>query len=92
MYRRGMKSALPILFLGLCGLQHFASAAIASNFQNVLSSNIAKEGEYAVYQDDDNSGFAIRVREQTDSLCDAGSKQYTGWLDADGKHLFFCKN
>lgn len=33
----------------------------------------------------------VRLKEQTDDLCDAGSKQYTGWLDVGGKHLFFCR-
>ena len=35
--------------------------------------------------------YSIRIREQSDELCNAGSKQYTGWLDTGGKHLFFCK-
>lgn len=34
---------------------------------------------------------SIKIREQGDDLCDAGSKQYTGWLDFKGKHVFFCK-
>ena len=33
---------------------------------------------------------SIRIKEQNDNICDAGSKQYTGWLDFDGKHMFFC--
>ncbi|KAK7424042.1 hypothetical protein QQX98_000652 [Neonectria punicea] len=31
----------------------------------------------------------MRILEQDDSLCNAGSKQYTGWLDTAGKHFFF---
>lgn len=35
---------------------------------------------------------SLRIKEQSDDLCDAGSKQYTGWLDFNGKHLFFCES
>ena len=34
---------------------------------------------------------STRIKEQNDDVCDAGSKQYTGWLDFNGKHIFFCK-
>ncbi|KAJ4212741.1 hypothetical protein NW759_011381 [Fusarium solani] len=34
-------------------------------------------------------GYSMRIREQSSSLCDTESKQYTGWLEAKGKHLFF---
>lgn len=37
-------------------------------------------------------GYSMRIREQSSSLCDTESKQYTGWLEAKGKHLFFCKS
>ncbi|KAK4905972.1 hypothetical protein LTR66_017761 [Elasticomyces elasticus] len=36
-----------------------------------------------------NSPHSIRIQRQNDSLCDAGSAQYTGWLDIGPKHLFF---
>ncbi|KXH29281.1 serine carboxypeptidase [Colletotrichum simmondsii] len=32
---------------------------------------------------------AIRIKEQSDEICNAGSRQWTGWLDTGGKHLFF---
>lgn len=37
-------------------------------------------------------GYSMRIREQSSSLCDTESKQYTGWLEAKGKHLFFCES
>lgn len=37
-------------------------------------------------------GYSMRIREQSSRLCDTESKQYTGWLEAKGKHLFFCRS
>ncbi|OJJ46461.1 hypothetical protein ASPZODRAFT_159367 [Penicilliopsis zonata CBS 506.65] len=31
----------------------------------------------------------IRIREQNESICAAGSRQYTGWLDVGASHFFF---
>ncbi|KAJ5948127.1 carboxypeptidase Y [Penicillium verhagenii] len=36
-----------------------------------------------------HSDHAIRIRQQDESICAAGSAQYTGWLDIGPKHLFF---
>ncbi|KAJ5551611.1 hypothetical protein N7535_000444 [Penicillium sp. DV-2018c] len=36
-----------------------------------------------------NSPHSIRIRQQNDTLCAAGSAQYTGWLDIGPRHLFF---
>ncbi|KAJ5488005.1 hypothetical protein N7530_002305 [Penicillium desertorum] len=36
-----------------------------------------------------NSSHSIRIRQQDESICAAGSAQYTGWLDIGPKHLFF---
>ncbi|KAJ5275762.1 hypothetical protein N7524_001915 [Penicillium chrysogenum] len=36
-----------------------------------------------------NSLHSIRIRQQDESICAAGSAQYTGWLDIGPKHLFF---
>lgn len=33
--------------------------------------------------------YSVRIRQQNDSICAAGSAQYTGWLDVGPKHLFF---
>ncbi|KAK1143504.1 hypothetical protein N8T08_006310 [Aspergillus melleus] len=32
---------------------------------------------------------SVRIRQQNESICAAGSAQYTGWLDIGPKHLFF---
>jgi cathepsin A (carboxypeptidase C) len=45
---------------------------------------------FRVYQSPYGSDHQIRIRDQQDdSICDARSKQYTGWLDVGSKHLFF---
>lgn len=43
---------------------------------------------FRIYQSQ-RSSHAIRIKEQDASICDAGSKQYTGWLDVGSKHIFF---
>lgn len=51
-------------------------------------------GETSLAKGFQHPGFpshSIRIQEQNNDVCDAGSKQYTGWLDFNGKHIFFCK-
>lgn len=36
-----------------------------------------------------NSPHSVRIQQQDESICAAGSAQYTGWLDIGPKHLFF---
>ncbi|CAI7609423.1 unnamed protein product [Penicillium glandicola] len=36
-----------------------------------------------------NSPHSVRIRQQNESICAAGSAQYTGWLDIGPRHLFF---
>ncbi|KAH6887662.1 Alpha/Beta hydrolase protein [Thelonectria olida] len=45
--------------------------------------------DYIAYSDPNYPDHSVRIKEQGDDLCDAGSKQYTGWLDTAGKHFFF---
>ncbi|KAA8646896.1 putative carboxypeptidase Y [Aspergillus tanneri] len=33
--------------------------------------------------------YSVHIKRQNDSICAAGSPQYTGWLDIGHKHLFF---
>lgn len=45
---------------------------------------------FSIYQSPYSEHHSIRIKQQqNDSLCDAHSKQYTGWLDVGMKHLFF---
>lgn len=57
--------------------------------QTPLTSNSTSEAVYNVYQSSYSPSHFIRIKEQDDSLCDARSKQYTGWLDVDSRHFFF---
>jgi len=36
-----------------------------------------------------SSPHAIRIKQQNDTLCNAHSAQFTGWLDIGSHHLFF---
>ena len=50
---------------------------------------VSKADGYQTFQSAYSPKHFVRIREQNDSLCDAGTKQYTGWLDVDSKHFFF---
>ncbi|PWY91636.1 alpha/beta-hydrolase [Aspergillus sclerotioniger CBS 115572] len=45
--------------------------------------------EFRVVRSPHSPDYSIRIRPQNESLCAAGSAQYTGWLDIGPKHLFF---
>jgi len=45
---------------------------------------------FSTYQSQYSDHHSLRIKEQlNDTICDAHSKQYTGWLDVGSKHLFF---
>ncbi|KAI9928960.1 hypothetical protein MW887_001353 [Aspergillus wentii] len=46
---------------------------------------------FQTYRHSDFPSYSVRIKEQSDEVCDAGSNQYTGWFDFNGKHMFFCK-
>ena len=77
-------------------LQSAFSAALLLPAQELatlplVGQKIIEQPEYEKFGLPAHPHHAVRLKEQTDDLCDAGSKQYTGWIDVDGKHLFFCK-
>lgn len=45
---------------------------------------------FQIYQSQFSEHHSIRIKQQQDdALCNAHSRQYTGWLDVGSKHLFF---
>lgn len=58
-----------------------------SNGQSVLD---IEHESFRTFQHHEIPSHSIRIKEQNNNICNAGSKQYTGWLDFDGKHMFFC--
>ncbi|OJJ39353.1 hypothetical protein ASPWEDRAFT_37124 [Aspergillus wentii DTO 134E9] len=44
---------------------------------------------FQTYRHSDFPSYSVRIKEQSDEVCDAGSNQYTGWFDFNGKHMFF---
>ncbi|KAF7594750.1 hypothetical protein BBP40_008457 [Aspergillus hancockii] len=72
---------LPFLYVALCGVAYATS-------QTVLVSPEASN-EFRVVRSEHSPDHSIRIRQQNDSICEAGSAQYTGWLDVGHKHLFF---
>jgi cathepsin A (carboxypeptidase C) len=44
---------------------------------------------FRIFQSPSSPEHSIRIRKQDESICAAGSAQYTGWLDVGPIHLFF---
>ncbi|KAF2029636.1 carboxypeptidase Y precursor [Setomelanomma holmii] len=66
-----------------------AGTAVAALSQLPFQDTPEVEG-FQIYQSQFSEDHSIRIRhQQNDTLCDARSKQYTGWLDVGNKHLFF---
>ncbi|KAL4778823.1 Alpha/Beta hydrolase protein [Aspergillus varians] len=60
--------------------------------QNVLRPDLPLHDEpasFSTFQSPYSTDHSIRIQSQNESICDAGSAQYTGWLDIGPKHLFF---
>lgn len=61
---------------------------LGGNSNNIIiDSN--DDSEFTVFKSDHSPHHSLRIKQQNDSLCNAHSKQYTGWLDVGAKHLFF---
>jgi cathepsin A (carboxypeptidase C) len=68
----------------------FAAGALATEFSQIPFQQTPEVEGFSIYQSQFSEDHSIRIRhQQNDTLCDARSKQYTGWLDVSGKHLFF---
>ncbi|KAF2129342.1 carboxypeptidase Y precursor [Dothidotthia symphoricarpi CBS 119687] len=78
-----MKLQLPSLLIA--GIPTAAAA-----FSQVPFQETPEVEAFQVYQSQFSEHHSIRIKhQQNDTLCDARSKQYTGWLDVGTKHLFF---
>jgi cathepsin A (carboxypeptidase C) len=76
----------------LAGLLALGKAAVVdSNSSQALLSCNDEEGSFTTFRNPAYPSHSIRIKEQNDEVCDAGAKQYTGWLDFHGKHIFFCE-
>lgn len=65
----------------------FAASSIAT--QIPLRNGSPDLDEYRIYRSNHSPSHVIRIKEQDDAICDARSKQYTGWLDVGHKHFFY---
>lgn len=63
--------------------------AVAGRLSQIPFQETPEVEAFQVYQSEYSEHHSIRIKQQNDSLCDAHSKQYTGWLDVGSKHLFF---
>lgn len=65
----------------------FGLSAAAS--QTVLQPEHSSHDDFRVIQNKHSPSHSVRIRQQNDTICAAGSPQYTGWLDIGPRHLFF---
>ena len=67
-----------------------AVGVAATDFSQVPFQQTPEVEAFQVYQSQYSEHHSIRIKQQQNgSLCDAHSKQHTGWLDVGPKHLFF---
>ncbi|KAF2709095.1 carboxypeptidase Y precursor [Pleomassaria siparia CBS 279.74] len=78
-----MKLSLSLPFLS-------ALASTTTALSQIPIQETPQANAFQVYQSQFSEHHSIRIKEQQDDmLCNAHSKQYTGWLDVGSKHLFF---
>lgn len=57
--------------------------------QEVLRGEPQSSDGFRIYRSSHSPDHSIRIRQQDEAICAAGSAQYTGWLDVGPRHLFF---
>ena len=77
------------IFLSLVCISISLLGAFGSQIVLTPTNEESDASLYRTFQSSFSRAHFIRIREQNDSICDARSKQYTGWLDIDSKHFFF---
>ncbi|RAR09377.1 carboxypeptidase y precursor [Stemphylium lycopersici] len=66
------------------------AASSATSFSQVPFQETPDVEGFQTFQSQFSEHHSIRIREQQDdTICNAHSKQYTGWLDVGSKHIFF---
>lgn len=76
--------------LCIAALLGVASASLFSQVPIQDAPQVEQIEGFQVYQSRFSEHHSVRIkRQQNDTLCDAHSKQYTGWLDVGSKHIFF---
>ncbi len=66
------------------------AGAAAAHISQIPFQNTPETEGFQTFQSQFSEHHSIRVKEQqNDTLCNAQSKQYTGWLDVGAKHIFF---
>jgi cathepsin A (carboxypeptidase C) len=74
-----------IVTMKLFLLSLFAASAAATKYSQVPFQETPEVEGFQTYQSQFSEDHSIRIRQQqNDTLCDARSKQYTGWLDVGG--------
>ncbi|KAF2261355.1 alpha/beta-hydrolase [Lojkania enalia] len=67
-----------------------ASSTLTSQVPLNEKSDPSESGDFQIYWSRFSEHHSIRIKQQqNDTLCDAHSLQYTGWLDVGSKHIFF---
>lgn len=79
------------LFQSLLAVSTLTLSGYASQLPPQIPFQDAPQAEaFQVYQSQYSEHHSVRIKQQqNDTLCNAHSKQYTGWLDVGSKHIFF---
>jgi cathepsin A (carboxypeptidase C) len=73
----------------IISLLQFALFSVGYATQEVLRPVLDDYNEFRIVRSSHSPDHSIRIKQQNESICAAGSPQYTGWLDVGHKHLFF---
>lgn len=66
------------------------AAAAAAGFSQIPFQETPEAGGFQTYQSQYSEHHSIRIKQQqNETLCDARSGQFYGWLDVGSKHIFF---
>lgn len=57
--------------------------------QQYILNSPEQNNDFRLFQSTTSADHSIRIKKQDESICAAGSAQYTGWLDIGAHHLFF---
>lgn len=60
----------------------------AAALQEPLQASLIESDGFQIY-DSPVHPHSVRIKQQNDTLCDAHSAQYTGWLEVGSHHFFF---
>ncbi len=65
------------------------TVAIEQSQHHFSTQPASSDNIFTTFVSPHSTAHSLRITSQNSSICDAGSAQYTGWLDVGPRHLFF---